>query len=288
VSQAKRLVDEANRILDNAESVGRRLDGAERAEVEDLLDRAREHSDYEKRSRDIHTKLDGGYSGDPSVTWGHNDPGAKFVSSDGYRKIKSAASRGQTWSSGPVDVGLLAKGTLMENVGGAGPGGGLVPPQYAPGVVSTLFQPLGLADYFPQQTLTGSQLRYIVEGTATSTAAGVPEGGVKPEATLGYTEVVEPVKKLAQVVPVSDELLEDAVQIQQYVGGRLTMFVKVEEERQLLRGAGGNDLTGIFGRSISTTNAGPRTWTASSAPRPASGEARSLTPTWSSCTPRTG
>jgi HK97 family phage major capsid protein len=58
------------------------------------------------------------------------------------------------------------------------------------------------------------------------------------------------------VVPVSDELLEDAVAIRQYVNGRLSLFVRIEEERQLLRGAGGNDLVGIFGRSISTTNAG--------------------------------
>jgi hypothetical protein len=55
---------------------------------------------------------------------------------------------------------------------------------------------------------------------------------------------------------VSDELLEDAVSIQQYVNGRLSMFVRVEEERQLLRGAGGNDLSGIFARAISTTTAG--------------------------------
>jgi hypothetical protein len=47
------------------------------------------------------------------------------------------------------------------------------------------------ADYFPQQQTAASQVRYVLEGTATSTAAGVAEGAAKPEATLGYTEVSE-------------------------------------------------------------------------------------------------
>jgi hypothetical protein len=36
---------------------------------------------------------------------------------------------------------MLVKGTLLENVGGAGPGGGLVQPFYAPGVVDKLLEP---------------------------------------------------------------------------------------------------------------------------------------------------
>jgi HK97 family phage major capsid protein len=50
-------------------------------------------------------------------------------------------------------------------------------------------------------------------------------------------------------VPISDEFLEDAPSIQTYLNGRLSLFVQVEEERQLLRGNGTNELIGLFNRS---------------------------------------
>jgi hypothetical protein len=96
----------------------------------------------------------------------------------------------------------------------------------------------------------------VVEGTATNAAAGVAEGAAKPESTLGYTETTEAIRKIATVLPISDEMLEDAPSIQTYLNGRLTLFVRVEEERQLLRGAGAasNELLGIMGagRGINT------------------------------------
>jgi Phage capsid family len=82
-------------------------------------------------------------------------------------------------------------------------------------------------------------------------AAGVAEGAAKPESTIAMSEVTEAVRKLATVLPISEELLEDAPSIQSYLNGRLSLFISIEEERQLLRGlgAGSNELLGIFGRS---------------------------------------
>jgi HK97 family phage major capsid protein len=67
----------------------------------------------------------------------------------------------------------------------------------------------------------------------------------------------EPVKKIATAITVSDELLEDAAAAQGFVGGRLSLFVRIEEERQLLRGAGTNELVGIVGRSGVNTYSKP-------------------------------
>jgi hypothetical protein len=117
-------------------------------------------------------------------------------------------------------VALGQKGTLLEP-GAGGPGGGLVPAVYEPGVVQKLFEPIGVADLFASSPTTGSQVRYVVEGTATSGASGVAEGGTKPESTLVYSEVAEPVKKIATVLPISDEMLEDAPSIQSYLNSRL-------------------------------------------------------------------
>jgi HK97 family phage major capsid protein len=142
------------------------------------------------------------------------------------------------------------KGTLLESTAG-GPGGGLVPPGYQPGIVSKLFEPLSVSQLFGSSQTPNSQMRYVVEGTATSGAAGVAEGAAKPESTINYAETTEAIRKIATVLPISEELWEDAPAIQSYLNTRLSLFVRIEEKRQLLRGAGSgsNELLGIFGRS---------------------------------------
>jgi HK97 family phage major capsid protein len=105
----------------------------------------------------------------------------------------------------------------------------------------------------------------VNEGTATSGAAGVAEAGTKPESPLKNAEIQEPVKTIATALPVSDEMLEDAPSIQAYLNGRLNLFVRIEEERRLLRGAGTNELLGLLKgpvhRRLTPTRSSPRTTT---------------------------
>jgi HK97 family phage major capsid protein len=252
---AKALADEAEGIWAAAERAGRSLSADEREYMTGLVDEMKAQNKLEQEikglSGQIGAPLLGRMNGAGGAPVHGGGPGDVFVKSAAYQKIADPSGRGQTWTTGPVEVSstpLLMKGTLLES-GTGGPGGGLVPPSYAPGVVEKLFEPLGVADVFGSSTTTGSQIRYVVEGTATSWAAGVAEAGTKPESTLVMSEVVEPVKKIATVLPISAELLEDAPSIQSYLNGRLGLFVKLEEERQLLRGTGPNELVGIFGRS---------------------------------------
>jgi HK97 family phage major capsid protein len=177
--------------------------------------------------------------------------GEAFTDSEGYKRVvqdfKSTGRVGQ-FTTGPV--ALEMKGTLLEGAGspGAGSGGGLITvPQVVPGVVDTLFQRLTVSDLFMSGQTSGNTIRYVVEGTATSGAAGVAEAGTKPESTLGLGTRDEPVKKIATILPISEEMLEDAPAIQSYINGRLTLFVRIEEERQLLRGtSGGNEVQGLL------------------------------------------
>jgi HK97 family phage major capsid protein len=94
------------------------------------------------------------------------------------------------------------------------------------------------------QTSTSS-LRYVVEGTATNAAAAVAEAGTKPESTVALSTKDEPVKKLATVLTVSDEMLEDVQQVQSYINGRLSLFVQIQSEASIVSGAGTNDLVGL-------------------------------------------
>jgi HK97 family phage major capsid protein len=179
--------------------------------------------------------------------------GEQFVDSNAYKKAitefrESGGRFREGFSTGAV--ALEAKGTLLEGAGspGAGTGGGLLPiPQVVPGVVQTLFQPLRFADLILSGQASGNTLRYVVEGTASSGAAGVAEAGNKPESTLALSTKDEPIKKIATLLPIAEEMLEDAPAVQSYINGRLTLFVQIEEERQLFRGtSGGNEVQGIL------------------------------------------
>jgi HK97 family phage major capsid protein len=176
------------------------------------------------------------------------DLGAQFVESAGYKSAVNAYRESgrlpSNFSTGAV--ALEAKGTLLEGAGGGGVGLVSVP-QQVPGIVDKAFQPLTVADLLLSGQASTTSLRYVVEGTATSGAAGVAEGGAKPESALGFTTTDEPIKKIATILPVSEEMLEDAPAIQSYINGRLQLFVRIEEERQLVRGtSGGNEVQGLL------------------------------------------
>jgi HK97 family phage major capsid protein len=249
---ARALTEEVKAICKNADEVGRDLLPAERDKVEGLLDAAEVQAKAEAQYKAITSQF-----GPPNVTltgetpgFGGDSPGATFVSSPEYVRIKNAGSRGQTWTTGPVAVGYLSKGTLLEGSGspGSGTGGGLVPtPQVAPGIVDKLVQPVTLESLLLGGQATGNPVRYAVEGTATSGAAGVAEGGTKPESTLAFSTKDEPIKKIATSLSISDELIEDAPAVQTFVNGQLSSFVQSEAERQLFRGTqGGNEVQGIL------------------------------------------
>jgi HK97 family phage major capsid protein len=175
----------------------------------------------------------------------HKSLGEMFTDSKGYRQaVQSFKESGGRINTGAV--ALEAKGTLLEAAGGGG--SALVSvPDVVPGVVEKLFQPLTFADLLLSGQTSKTSLRYMVEGTATSGAAGVAEGATKPQSTLGLTSTDEPIKKIATTLKVSDEMLEDAPAIQSYINGRLTLFVRIEEERQLIRGtSGGNEVQGLL------------------------------------------
>jgi HK97 family phage major capsid protein len=163
--------------------------------------------------------------------------GEQFVESKAYRL---AATTQRLHAVDPVEV----KTTLTE----AGGGAGLIVPQYEQGVLPKLFQRLTVADLIASGTTTSPTITYMRETEADGSAVTtVAEGGEKPEAKLAYDQVSVTVKKIAGFLPVTDEMLEDAAQLSSYINGRLSLFVKIAEEYQLLNGDNsGSHLNGIL------------------------------------------
>lgn len=181
--------------------------------------------------------------------------GGAFVKSDGYKSLMDRGIAG-AWSTGSIEI--EGKSLLSTTGSGGTAGGALIVPDYQPGILPKLFQRLTVADLMAQGNTASNLVRYMVETVATSGAAGVAEGAAKPESALTFGTVDEPVKKIATFLPVTEEMVEDVPQLESYINARLSLFVQIEEERQLLNGTGAsNDLVGLANR-IPSANKGMR------------------------------
>ena len=267
-----RLIKAVCDIADHATSEGREINDEEYAKASDLhtqlekvkadLSKATDRADLTGRIKKLGEVDISGGGASISVDDGSPigaTPGAKnvktlgesFIESGAYKSLLKHGLQGR-WSTGPVEVSGV-KATLTTD---AASGGDLIAPQVQSGIVPLLFRRLTVADLMPGGTTNSNVVRILKETTATNAAATVAEGANKPESTLIFDQVDEPVRKIATFLPVSDEMLEDSEQIRSYIDNRLRLFVQLTEEDQLLNGNGvAPNLTGILNRSGVQTQA---------------------------------
>lgn len=149
--------------------------------------------------------------------------------------------------SSEVGFGPMMATTLDES---SGSGGQLVVTDYQPGILPLPLRPLTIADLMASGTTTSNAVGYMKETTATNAAATVAEGAAKPESTLVFTAVSDPVRKIATWLPITDEILEDVPAMQAYIDARLQLFVRLVEDDQLLNGDGvAPNVKGILARA---------------------------------------
>jgi HK97 family phage major capsid protein len=254
-AQASEKLAKATAINDAAHEAVRGLTGDERKEVETLLaevkslkDRAKEISDNEALKATIE-QMQGPVNAPASEApvSGISSPGDAFVKSDAFQALHSglkSGSLGGKWTSGPVELpGFGAKATVTST---ASP---IVQEDFVgfgPSAAAATLRRLTIADLMAQGTTDSSTLQ---EATGTNAAAAVDEGGTKPESTITFTEVDEAVRKIATLLPVSDEMLEDVSQLRSYLDQRLRLFVEHTIEQQLLAGTGtAPEISGILDR----------------------------------------
>lgn len=241
------------------EEQGRALLADQKTLVEDT---SRPWSDkrdeYDRRETDIKTIIEQvnaqkSVSGDPfAVAGGSTDPAEPVVAkSIGQQVIESAnyktalGNKGGRFTTGGIDI----KATF----GGAAGGVGLLAPQYQlQNPTNILFRRLTVADLMPQGSLDAGarSLVYAKESTVTNAAAAVAEGALKPASDLNIVQVTENLTKVATTLKVTDEMLQDSAATQSYIDARLTLFVRLGEEDQLLNGSGVTpNMTGLNNRS---------------------------------------
>jgi HK97 family phage major capsid protein len=124
------------------------------------------------------------------------------------------------------------------------------------GLVLIEQQRLTIRDLLPVGETTQNTIYYPKETLYTNAAETVAEEGQKPEATLDIESASAPVKKIAVLIKVSDEMWDDFPMLRDYVNSRLRFMVEQKEEDQLLNGSGtGNNITGILNTSGIQTQA---------------------------------
>ena len=93
---------------------------------------------------------------------------------------------------------------------------------------------------------TGKFVTYVQQETG-SGGTFVKEGVAKTEGEPTWKEVSEEVKKIAQYVKVSKEMLEDLSFIRAEINNDLLAGLKESIEQNLITGAGGNAINGLLG-----------------------------------------
>lgn len=257
-AEADKKLDDAQAVSDGALTAGRSMTPDERKNVETLMDEAAQLKarvkDMEDSEKIVKT-IEGLRGPSPDAPVQQGAPGARsigesFTKSDAYQALiagmKSGAITGK-WTSGTVEVpDFGTKATVTE---AASP---VIQPSVLQGIqqaTAVALRQLTVADLLMQGTTDSNTVRYLLETTNTNAAAAIAEGTAKPESTITFTQVDEPVRKVATFLPVSDEMLEDVSQIRSYLDSRLRLFVEHAEENQLLNGSGtAPNIRGILNR----------------------------------------
>lgn len=128
----------------------------------------------------------------------------------------------------------------------------LVAADRLPGIVNNPNRVLTIRDALPVGRTSSNLVEFTKENVFTNNAnaqyaSPARENVTKPESGITFTLASAAVVTLAHFIPVSRQVLDDSPQLESYVNSRLTFGLKLEEEDQLLNGAGtSGNLSGLL------------------------------------------
>lgn len=130
-----------------------------------------------------------------------------------------------------------------------------------PGIIGTNDQALSVLDLVDRRPISTNSVEWVQETTPPNAAAEVTEGSAKAEATFTLTLVTDTAATIAHYVNITRQVLDDELQLQGYVEGRLTYGLRKRLNSQILNGNGtAPNLKGILNQSgIGTYTAGTAT-----------------------------
>lgn len=171
--------------------------------------------------------------------------GELVAKSKEYEAFRKGGCKEGTHASVSVEIGLK---TLMETTNGWAPESvrtGLL--------VEAVTRPIQILDLLPVRQINQNSDKYMEETTRTHSAAERSEGAAYAESAFVWTERTQPVEKITDSIPVTDEQLEDESQVASTLDQRLRFGLRQRLELQCLVGDGtAPNLKGILDHSTST------------------------------------
>lgn len=164
--------------------------------------------------------------------------GELLVNTPEYKSLKSKSFAGRFRfgvgdpEEAPVDgKTLLTIGSSLSDTANVG---GPIAPDRQAGVLGVLTQQPTVADLINQSPTSSGVISIVQQTTNTSAADVIAETNSKQEATYAFdTDSVE-VDTIAHLLPVTNQFLEDAPALVNFVNGLLTLGVRQREEKYVL------------------------------------------------------
>jgi HK97 family phage major capsid protein len=154
-----------------------------------------------------------------------------------YVESKEFKASRETQQDIPFELENIESKTLFET------GAGFAIENVRSGLlVPMATRPIAVIDLIPSFPINQSAFVYMEETTRTVNAAERAEGTAYPESAFVWTQKSSPVQKIADSIPVTDEQLEDADQVQSLLEQRLSFGLRQRLDLQLLVGTGASPL----------------------------------------------
>ncbi len=158
--------------------------------------------------------------------------GAQFTKSKSYEAF--AASGGKQRASFEV------KNTVTNTIGGTYD-------TRKPGVLPGAFLPLMIENILASAPTDSNAITYLKENVFTNAAAEVAEGAQKPQSSLTFTSVTDPVQTVAHFIKMTKQLAADNAAVAAYINVRMRYGLDLRVDGQLVNGNGTSpNLSGLM------------------------------------------
>lgn len=124
---------------------------------------------------------------------------------------------------------------------------GNLPTQYEPGVNMIQRRRPFAEDYLLRATTASGRVAWFEQQNPSGGPAFIAEGVLKPTGSFDLVEVAESPKKIAEIIPITEEYLDDMPMLMSVVQNELVTLINIEKDRQILVGDGiGANLNGLI------------------------------------------
>lgn len=174
--------------------------------------------------------------------------GQKFVESEEFTTgIKSIGMK--------TTINMYVKADITTaNTGNAGDAGAAIAPNRLPGIQELPKQRLTIRNLISPGHTDSPIISYVEETGFTNNADVVAEGKLKPQSDITLVDKTTTTQVIAHWTRATQQILDDAPQVQSLIDSRLIYGLQLKEEHQLLNGDGsGKNLHGIIPQASAFT-----------------------------------